>query len=88
MSRDCASASAFTRALTTARSTVTSPSAGAPDRSRTPSGSLQANVVIDSLVAISVFDGTQSASTQAPPSPSRSTTSTSAPSWAPTSAAS
>ena len=39
-------------------------------------------------VAISVFDGTQSLSTHAPPSPSRSTTVTSAPSWAATRAAS
>ena len=39
-------------------------------------------------VAIRVFDGTQSLSTHAPPGPSRSTTVTSAPSWAATRAAS
>ncbi len=41
-----------------------------------------------SAVAISVFDGTQSVSTDAPPRPSQSTTVTSAPAWAATSAAS
>src|SRR5580704_94101 len=39
-------------------------------------------------VAMRVLDGTQSVSTQAPPRPSRSTTVTSAPSWAATRAAS
>ena len=43
---------------------------------------------IVSEVAMSVFDGTQSVSTQAPPSPSESTTVTRAPSWAATRAAS
>ena len=43
---------------------------------------------IVSEVAMSVFDGTQSVSTQAPPSPSESTTVTCAPSRAATRAAS
>src|SRR5690606_24852954 len=45
-------------------------------------------VVITSAVAIRVLDGTQSVSTDAPPRPSQSTTVTSAPSCAATSAAS
>src|ERR1044072_9520000 len=45
------------------------------------------NVIITSAVAINVFDGTQSVSTDAPPRPSQSTKVTSAPSCPATSAA-
>ena len=54
----------------------------------TPSRGESASEVIASDVAISVFDGTQSVSTHAPPTPARSTNVTSAPSCAATSAAS
>ncbi len=82
MSCDCASASALTRALTSVRRVETSPCVEMPTRSAC------ANDVIASLVAMRVLDGTQSASTHWPPTPSRSTSDTSAPSCAATSAAS
>ena len=53
-----------------------------------PRAEASCSAAIMSAVAISVLDGTQSVSTQAPPSPSRSTTVTSAPSCAATRAAS
>ena len=89
MSADWSAASFLTRALTRSRSTTTwwaaspswsskpTPSSGAPERS-----------VISSAVAIRVLLGTQSVTTAEPPRPSESTTVTSAPSWAATSAAS
>ena len=55
MSSDCANASALTRALTVPSATDTSFSGCAPERSLTPSGALQANEVIASLVASNVF---------------------------------
>ena len=94
MSSDCACASAVTRLFTRARSTPTRssgrspPPAAPPAPSLTPSSPDSAVSVITSAVAISVLDGTQSVSTAEPPSPSRSTTVTSAPSCAATSAAS
>jgi hypothetical protein len=88
MSADWAFASFFTRALTLARSTPTRGSWADPSPRTTPSSRDSAAIVITSAVAISVLDGTQSVSTADPPSPSRSTTTTSAPSWAATSAAS
>ena len=54
----------------------------------TPSSAAPAISVITSAVAISVLLGTQSVSTAEPPTPSVSTTVTSAPSWAATWAAS
>ena len=53
-----------------------------------PSSSADSKEDITSAVAISVLDGTQSVSTDAPPTPSRSTSTTSAPSREATSAAS
>ena len=82
MSADCASASAFTRALTSSTAVTTSPTVLTPTRSAC------ANAVMASLVAMNVFDGTQSDSTHWPPTPSRSIRVTSAPSWSATSAAS
>ena len=83
MSSLCAWASALTRRLTRARSTRT-PSSPII----TPSSLAPATSVISSAVAISVLLGTQSVRTAEPPSPSVSTTVTSAPSWAATRAAS
>ena len=54
----------------------------------TPSSAASATSVISSAVAIRVLLGTQSVSTAEPPTPSVSTTVTSAPSWAATRAAS
>ncbi len=93
MSWDCAIASRFTRRLTLPRSTPTTLAGlsmcGVSSATMMPSSSYElSKVVITSAVAISVFDGTQSVSTADPPRPSRSTTVTSAPSWAATSAAS
>ncbi len=90
MSSDWVRASLVTRALTRARSTLTRPSGpkSSDEPSRTPSWPDSAVSVIDSAVAIRVFEGTQSVRTAEPPSPSRSTTVTSAPSCAATSAAS
>ena len=61
---------------------------GAEFASAIPSPAAPCSRPIVSAVATSVFDGTQSVSTQAPPSPSESTTVTCAPSCAATSAAS
>ncbi|SCE57650.1 AIG2-like family protein [Streptomyces sp. DfronAA-171] len=62
---------------------------GVSSATRMPSSSYEeSKVVITSAVAMRVFEGTQSVSTEAPPRPSQSTTVTSAPSWAPTRAAS
>jgi hypothetical protein len=79
MSCDWVDARRFTRVFTAAMSTDT----GAPSvdpANRTPSSSDSCTVVINSAVATSVFEGTQSVSTAEPPRPSRSTTVTSAPS--------
>ena len=85
MSLDCASASVLTRSLTRARSVVgASPVPG----NRMPSSPASVMSDISSAVAISVLLGTQSVSTAEPPTPSVSTTVTSAPSCAATSAAS
>lgn len=93
MSWDWASARRFTRRLTLPRSTPTTRAAcstcGVSSATMMPSSSYEeSKVVITSAVAIRVFEGTQSVSTDAPPRPSQSTTVTSAPSWAPTNAAS
>ena len=93
MSCDWASASRFTRRLTLPRSTPTTRAGlsmcGVSSATMMPSSSYEeSKVVITSAVAIRVFDGTQSVSTDAPPRPSQSTTVTSAPSWAATRAAS
>ena len=88
MSSDWAAASRFTRSLTAARSTETRPGAGRSAAMRTPRSPLSAARVITSAVAMRVLLGTQSVSTHEPPRPSRSTTVTSAPSCAATSAAS
>lgn len=93
MSWDWARASRFTRRLTLPRSTPTTralcASGGVSSATMMPSSSYEeSKVVITSAVAMRVFDGTQSVSTDAPPRPSQSTTVTSAPSWAPTRAAS
>ena len=53
-----------------------------------PSSADSDTSVISSAVAMSVLDGTQSVRTAEPPTPSVSTTVTSAPSWAATWAAS
>jgi hypothetical protein len=82
MSADCASASAFTRACTSVTSAVTEPSV------RTPICSASSRWTITSLVAMKVLDGTQSDSTHWPPTPSRSTRTTSASSCVATRAAS
>ena len=82
MSADCASASALTRRFTSLSCVDTSPWVCTPTRSACE------NEVIASLVAMNVLDGTQSASTHWPPTPSRSTSVTSASSWAATRAAS
>ena len=84
MSWDCWMASALTRRLTACRSTVTA--SGDPGFTPIP-GALR-NAVTFSLVAIRRLLGTQSHSTHEPPMPSRSTTVTSAPRSAATSAAS
>ncbi len=85
MSCDWASASRFTRRLTFPRSTPTTRAdcsmGGVSSATMIPSSSYdESKVVITSAVAIRVFDGTQSVSTDAPPRPSQSTTVTSAPS--------
>src|SRR5690606_35225692 len=93
MSCDWARASRFTRRLTLPRSTPTTRAAcsmcGVSSATMLPSSSYdESKVVITSAVAMRVLDGTQSVSTDAPPRPSASTTVTSAPSCAATSAAS
>src|SRR5690606_23362016 len=76
------------RRFTCGRSTRTPvPPSGAPSK-RTPSDAASSSACFRTEVAISVLDGTQSVSTQEPPGPLRSTTVTSAPSCAATSAAS
>ena len=89
MSRDWSAASCLTRSLTRARSTLIVVAAS-PSRSRkfTPSSDASRSSVITSAVAIRVLLGTQSVRTAEPPTPSVSTTVTSAPSWAATCAAS
>jgi len=82
LSRDWARARSVIRsysraALTLARPPVAMPSWGA-----------RFSIVIALEVSMRVLDGTQSVSTQAPPSPSESTMVTSAPSWVATRAAS
>ncbi len=89
MSADWSAASCLTRALTLARSTrmvvAASPSWSAKSM---PSSADSDTSVISSAVAMRVLDGTQSVRTAEPPTPSVSTTVTSAPSWAATWAAS
>ncbi len=89
MSADWSAASCLTRWLTLARSTRM-PGGGVALAvgKLTPSSAAPATSVISSAVAIRVLLGTQSVSTAEPPMPSVSTTVTSAPSWAATSAAS
>ena len=82
MSFDWARARALTRALTSSTTVDTVPSACTPTRSACE------KVVIASLVAMNVLEGTQSDSTHWPPTPSRSTRDTSAPSCTATRAAS
>ena len=82
MSPDCARARALTRWLTSASRALTVPSVCTPTRSAWEYD------VIASLVAMKVLLGTQSDSTHCPPTPSRSTRVTSAPSCTATSAAS
>ena len=87
MSADCASASVFTRSLTRARSTVTALLGSEPaSLKEMPSSAASSMSAISSAVAIRVLLGTQSVSTAEPPRPSLSTTVTSAPSCAATSA--
>ncbi len=83
MSLDCWCASALIRALTVVRST-----AGSVPAVPTPTRGASRSAVTRALVAIRVLLGTQSVSTHEPPTPSRSTTVTAAPSWAATRAAS
>ena len=102
MSRDCDMASRFTRLVIVRLSTSTRSGGlngssssqlavcGLPSTPgiRTPNVPALPSPVSTSEVAISVLLGTQSVSTQEPPMPSLSTTTTSAPSSAATSAAS
>src|SRR5215469_12148010 len=85
-SADCAMASARTLAYRRAASTRTAPFRSELTSSPRPGEASMAAIIPE--LAMSVFDGTQSVSTQAPPRPSRSTTVTSAPSCAATRAAS
>ena len=89
-SADCAQASARTLAYSRGASTVARavPAEPGPQSRRMPRAAAPSSAAIMPEVAISVLDGTQSVSTQAPPSPSRSTTVTLAPSCAATRAAS
>ena len=82
MSPDWASARALILACTSATWTVTVPTACTPTRSAWDRS------VMASEVAMRVLLGTQSASTHMPPTPSRSTRVTSAPSCTATRAAS
>src|SRR3982751_5367170 len=84
MSVDWASASRLTREFTAWASTLTAASPPAC----TPNCSVSRYEVTTSDEAMNVLDGTQSHSTQAPPAASASTTVTSAPNCAATSAAS
>src|SRR5271155_1401170 len=82
MSADWARARSVIRSYSRAALTVARPPVAMPS----PADRLSRVIALD--VSMSVLDGTQSVSTQAPPSPSESTTVTSAPSWAATRAAS
>ena len=82
MSRDWAWARSMIRSQSRAALTAAGPPATMPSRS------LRLSSVIALDVSMRDLEGTQSVSTQAPPSPSESTTVTSAPSWAATRAAS
>ena len=83
MSPDCAGASEATRSCTAATSTST-----ASTGTEIPSWPASRTAVRPPAEAMKVLDGTQSASTHAPPGPSGSTRVTSAPYCAATSAAS
>src|SRR5580704_12283172 len=82
MSADWARARSVIRSYSRAALTVARPPVAMPS----PADRLSRVIALD--VSMSVLDGTQSVSTQAPPSPSESMTVTSAPSWAATRAAS
>src|SRR5580704_15192056 len=82
MSADWARARSVIRSYSRAALTVARPPVAMPS----PADRLSRVIALD--VSMSVLDGTQSVSTQAPPIPSESTTVTSAPSWAATRAAS
>ena len=82
MSRDWARARSVIRSYSRAALTVARPPVAMPRPA------LRLSSVIALEVSMSDLEGTQSVSTQAPPSPSESTTVTSAPSWAATRAAS
>ena len=82
MSRDWARARSVIRSYRRAALTVARPPVAMP------SPALRLSSVIALEVSMSDLEGTQSVSTQAPPSPSESTRVTSAPSWAATRAAS
>ena len=82
MSRDWARARLVIRSYSRTALTVCRPPLAMP------SSSLRLSRAIALDVSIRDLEGTQSVSTQAPPSPSESTTVTSAPSWAATRAAS
>ncbi len=92
MSSDCWRASARTRRLMTPRLIAMSGRLARPAafgiENCTPRSPADAIASVASAVAMRVFDGTTSVSTAAPPTPTRSTSVTSAPSWAPASAAS
>ena len=82
MSRDWARARSVIRSYSRTALTVCRPPLAMPRPE------LRLSSVIALEVSIRDLEGTQSVSTQAPPSPSESTTVTSAPSWAATRAAS
>ena len=89
MSRDWAAASARMRRFTAVSSATESETSSPSWSSRcTPRSEAVSNWLMKSAVEMSVLEGTQSVSTAAPPTPSRSTTVTVAPRWAATSAAS
>ena len=90
-SDDCARASALIRRCSRVASTGRAPSpppSPPPGLMRIPRSAALFSTVTVLDVSIRVLEGTQSVSTQAPPSPSRSASVTSAPSCAATSAAS
>src|ERR1019366_9300916 len=82
MSWDWARARSVIRSYSRAALTVARPPVAMPSRGA------RFSIVIALKVSMRVLEGTQSVSTQAPPTPSESTTVTSAPSWAATRAAS
>ncbi len=92
ISSDCWRASDSSRLLTAVRLIAISGLSGLPPsvlaNSWTPSSPAPAIATAASAVAMRVFDGTTSVMTAEPPMPARSTTVTSAPSWAAASAAS